>query len=158
MAKANRCPECGGEMRHGEHDEVLEYRGHERIIRVTGWQCTKCGEDILTGEDLLMSEREFLELKAEVDGVLGPKDVARVRQKLGLSQRKAGELLGGGPRAFYKYERGEQAVSMAMSHLLRLLENDPKRLREVASPPPPRRPTTAKPAARAARSPRRSAA
>ena len=157
MAKANRCPECGGEMRHGEHDEVLSHRGHERTIRVTGWRCTKCGEDILTGEDLLMSERAFLELKAEVDGVLGPKDVARVRQKLGLSQRKAGELLGGGPRAFYKYERGEQAVSIAMSHLLRLLENDPKRLREVASPPPPGG-QTAKPAARAARSPRRSAA
>jgi DNA-binding transcriptional regulator YiaG len=75
--------------------------------------------------------RAFLELKAEVDGVLGPKDVARVREKLGLSQRKAGEPLGGGPRAFYKYERGEQAVSLPMSHLLRLLENDPGRIAEL---------------------------
>jgi HTH-type transcriptional regulator/antitoxin MqsA len=139
-------------MRYGEHDEVLEYRGRERTIRVTGWWCTKCGEDILTGDELLASERAFLELKAEVDGVLGPKDVARVREKLGLSQRKAGELLGGGPRAFFKYERGEQAVSVAMSHLLRLLENDPERLEEIAGRKPKAR---RKRAARPVRAPRR---
>jgi HTH-type transcriptional regulator/antitoxin MqsA len=73
-----------------------------------------------------------LELKAEVDEVLGPTQVAEVREKLGLSQRKAGELLGGGPRAFQKYESGKQAVSVPMSNLLRLLDRDPRRLREIA--------------------------
>ncbi|MGH7293988.1 MAG: type II TA system antitoxin MqsA family protein, partial [Polyangiaceae bacterium] len=76
-------------------------------------------------------ERAFLQLKAVVDGVLGPKEVAKVREALGLSQRKAGEVLGGGPRAFQKYESGKQAVSTPMSHLLRLLEKDPSRLKEI---------------------------
>jgi HTH-type transcriptional regulator/antitoxin MqsA len=40
-------------------------------------------------------------------------------------------LLGGGPRAFQKYEAGTQAVSSPMSHLLTLLANDPKRLDEL---------------------------
>jgi HTH-type transcriptional regulator/antitoxin MqsA len=53
---------------------------------------------------------------------------------LGLSQRKASELLGGGPRAFQKYESGTQALSVAMSHLLRLLAKDPARLRELTGP------------------------
>lgn len=35
--------------------------------------------------------------KAFVDEVLGPREVAKVREALGLSQRRAGELLGGGP-------------------------------------------------------------
>ena len=37
----------------------------------------------------------------------------------GRSQRKARELLGGGPRAFQKYEAGTQAVSSPLSHLSR---------------------------------------
>ena len=54
-----------------------------------------------------------------------------MREALGLSQRKAGEILGGGPRAFQKYESGKQAVSVPMSHLLRLLARDPSRLKEL---------------------------
>ena len=61
---------------------------------------------------------------------LGP---AQVREKLRLSQGRAGEVLGGGPRAFQKYESGKQAVSVPMSNLLRLLARDPSRLREIAS-------------------------
>ena len=57
--------------------------------------------------------------------------VATVRKKLGLSQRQAGELVGGGPRAFQKYESGEVEPSEAMLKLLRLLENDPQRLNEL---------------------------
>jgi DNA-binding transcriptional regulator YiaG len=51
--------------------------------------------------------------------------------RLRLSQRKAGELLGGGPRAFQKYESGEVMVSAAMSNLLRLLDKDPRRVKEL---------------------------
>lgn len=126
------CPECGGVMKYEKHDDVLEYKEQTRTIKTLGWWCTKCGEGILTGELLLVHEQAFQEFKAEVDDVLGPKQVAEVRRTLGLSQRRAGELLGGGPRAFQKYEAGKQAVSVPMSHLLRLLVNDPARLRELA--------------------------
>lgn len=126
------CPECSGVMKYEKHDDVLEYKGQTRTIKTLGWWCTKCGEGILTGEPLLAHEQAFQEFKAEVDDVLGPKEVAEVRRTLGLSQRRAGELLGGGPRAFQKYEAGKQAVSVPMSHLLRLLVNDPTRLRELA--------------------------
>lgn len=126
------CPECGGVMKYEKHDDVLEYKGQKRVIKSLGWWCGQCGEGILTGDALVAHEQAFQELKAEVDQVLGPKEVAEVRRTLGLSQRRAGELLGGGPRAFQKYEAGKQAVSVPMSHLLRLLANDPSRLRELA--------------------------
>ena len=129
--KTQPCPECGGEMRFEKRPDEVSYQGHTRTLKTLGWWCSKCGESILEGDALRASERAFLELKAEVDGVLGPSEVAAVRAKIGLSQRKAGELLGGGPRAFQKYEAGAQAVSVAMSHLLTLLANDPKRLREL---------------------------
>jgi len=104
-------------------------------LKTLGWWCTKCGEAILEGAALQAREKAFLELKAEVDGVLGPAEVMAARERLGLSQRKAGEILGGGPRAFQKYEAGKQAVSVPMSRLLTLLANNPKRLRELPGAP-----------------------
>lgn len=97
---------------------------------MSSW-CSRCGEAILEGAALRAREKAFVDLKAEVDGVLGPNEVAAARERLGLSQRKAGEILGGGPRAFQKYESGKQAVSVPRSRLLTLLAKDPKRLREL---------------------------
>jgi HTH-type transcriptional regulator/antitoxin MqsA len=121
-------------MRFEKRDDVLVYKGHSRTLRTLGWWCTSCDEAIFAGEPLVAHEKAFLQLKAEVDGVLGPAEVAKIRTALGLSQRKASELLGGGPRAFQKYEAGTQALSVAMSHLLRLLAKDPARLRELTGP------------------------
>ncbi len=126
------CPECGGQMAFEKRANKITYLGHSRTLKTLAWWCGSCGEAILDGDALRVRETAFLELKAAVDGVLGPSEVAKVRETLGLSQRKAGELLGGGPRAFQKYESGKQAVSVPMSLLLRLLANDPKRLRELS--------------------------
>lgn len=129
--KTLQCPECGHPMRYEKHDDVLTYKGQSRTIKTLGWWCLHCGEAILSGEPLVAHEKAFQQFKAELDGVLGPAEVAKARAALKLSQRQASELLGGGPRSFQKYEAGTQAVSVAMSHLLRLLENDPSRLVEL---------------------------
>lgn len=129
--KSQPCPECGGDMHYETRPDTIEYKGHQRPIEMLAWWCTECDEAIFAGPPLEEREKVFLVLKAEVDGVMSPSEVAAVRSKLGLSQRKASELLGGGPRAFQKYESGTQAVSTAMSHLLRLLANDPSRLTEL---------------------------
>ena len=96
------CPACGGTMRFEKRDDVLVYKGQSRTIKTLGGWCTSCDEAIFTGEPLVAHEKAFLQFKAEVDGVLGPAEVAKIRTALGLSQRKASELLGGGPRAFQK--------------------------------------------------------
>ncbi len=56
---------------------------------------------------------------------LKPQDIRRIREKLGLSQVEAGELLGGGPRAFTKYEAGTIKPAASVSNLLRLLDANP---------------------------------
>jgi HTH-type transcriptional regulator / antitoxin MqsA len=119
-------------MRFEKRPDEIQYEGRKRTLRTLGWWCSKCNEAIFDGAVLKAREKAFLQLKAEVDGVLGPKEVAKVRESLKLSQRKAGEILGGGPRAFQKYESGQQAVSVPMSNLLRLLAREPRRLRELS--------------------------
>jgi len=129
--KTQSCPECGGIMKFGTRNRPLKYRELEDKVRVTGWWCESCGEGILTGEDLGKYSRGLQNLKAKAEQVLPPAEVAAIREKLGLSQRQASEILGGGPRAFQKYEAGSQTPSVPMSHLLKLLARDPSRLQEL---------------------------
>ena len=62
---------------------------------------------------------------------ISPAEVRAIREGLGLSQTKAGELLGGGPRAFSKYESGIVTPAAATVRLLRLLEADPEALKRL---------------------------
>lgn len=125
------CLECGGEMRYEVRDDPVEYKGHVRTHRTKGWWCTNCDEAIFEGKQLLSRERALVELRAEVDRVLLPEQVAAIREKLGISQREAGRVLGGGPRAFQKYESGQTPVSEPMQNLLLLLDGNPERLKEL---------------------------
>ena len=59
---------------------------------------------------------------------LTPNDIRRIRESLSLSQVEAGELLGGGPRAFTKYESGTIKPAASVANLLRLLEANPSAL------------------------------
>ena len=56
---------------------------------------------------------------------LGPKEIRSIRLRLGLTQADAGDLLGGGPSGFVKYESGDVSPSAALTNLLRLVEADP---------------------------------
>ena len=55
-----------------------------------------------------------------------PEEIRYIRKSLGLSQVEAGELLGGGSRAFTKYENGSIKPAAAIVTLLRLLEAHPE--------------------------------
>lgn len=129
--KSISCPECGRLALYRVRADRVEYKGQSAPVRVPGYWCEKCGEAVLDGAALAKRQQAFLELRAKVEGVMSPGQVAVIRDRLNLSQRRAGEILGGGPRAFQKYESGEQQVSVPMSNLLRLLARDPHRLDEL---------------------------
>jgi DNA-binding transcriptional regulator YiaG len=59
---------------------------------------------------------------------LAPGEIRRIRESLNLSQVEAGELLGGGPRAFTKYEGGTIKPAASIANMLRLLEANPAAL------------------------------
>jgi DNA-binding transcriptional regulator YiaG len=75
----------------------------------------------------MVSKRRVKEKPAK-PAELKPDDIRRIREKLGLSQREAGEMLGGGPRAFTKYESGIIKPTAATANLLRMLDASPATL------------------------------
>ncbi|EQD66436.1 XRE family transcriptional regulator, partial [mine drainage metagenome] len=58
-----------------------------------------------------------------------------IRKRLGLSQKAAAELTGGGHNAFSRYERGEARPMPAVINLFSLLDRHPELLGELAEAP-----------------------
>lgn len=129
MAENPVCPETGALMHRDARPLALSYRGQSITVDMPGWYSDASAEGIHTGEDMKVSDRALNRLKARAEGLLEPEDIRRIRKKLGLSQAAAGELIGGGPRAFQKYEAGDLLPSRAISSALMLLDNDPGSLR-----------------------------
>ena len=75
-----------------------------------------------------VSDRALNALRARVEGLLEPGEIRRIRRKLGLTQEQAGRLIGGGPRAFRKYEAGDLLPSRAIGSALALVNHDPAAL------------------------------
>ena len=57
-----------------------------------------------------------------------PEEIRAIRERLMLTQAEAGALIGGGPRAFAKYESGTVVPSASVIKLLLLLNDDPHAL------------------------------
>ncbi len=69
--------------------------------------------------------------------VIAPHEIRAIRERLGLSQLDAGTFVGGGPRAFAKYESGQIRPTAAVVNLLRLLEANPSAITTLGAPEPP---------------------
>jgi HTH-type transcriptional regulator / antitoxin MqsA len=115
-------------MQRGVRPLTLEYKGERPTFDMPGWYCDASKESIHTGEDMKVSDRALNRLKAATEGLPLPEEIKRIRTKQGLTQEAAGELIGGGPRAFQKYEAGDLLPSRAIGSALALLDHDPAAL------------------------------
>lgn len=118
------CTSCGGVLSRGERAEVCEYKGHSVTFTQPGWWCDTCDDGVFEGEDNVISNKVFLEVRARAEGIYSPTQVKRWRMRLGLTQRKASEWLGGGKNAFQKYESGDITPTMSVSLLMKIVESD----------------------------------
>ncbi len=122
------CPQTGAPLRRGVRPLTLTYKAESSTFEMPGWYCDDCEESVHTGKDMQVSDRKLNRLKALSAGLLTPENIRRIRRKLHLSQEAAGLLIGGGPRAFQKYESGDLLPSRAISSALVLLDHDPNGL------------------------------
>jgi HTH-type transcriptional regulator/antitoxin MqsA len=128
-----KCPACGaGNLVRESRDLSITYGGRGMVIRQSGDFCDACGEGIFSSDESEHYLAAVNAFRSMVDAeLLAPGEVRRIRKKLGLTQREAGEIFGGGIRAFSQYERGETRQGKALDKLLRLLDKHPELLDEV---------------------------
>ena len=124
MARVD-CPECGRRMVRDVRSMTLEYGGLSSEVQMPGLYCTNCGEGLHSRKDAAVSDQALYRLKAKVHGLLLPEQVRSIRNRLKLTQKDAGTIIGGGPKAFQKYESGRVLVSRAITSALLMLDSNP---------------------------------
>ena len=112
---------------------TITYQGHSRIFDMPGWYPAGEGEATFTDDDLKIYDKAIKELKAEAEHLLLPAEIRSIRKRLKLTQVQAGNILGGGKKAFQKYESGETLPSRAISNLLRVLSKEPSLLNVLST-------------------------
>lgn len=63
---------------------------------------------------------------------ISPQEIREIRHSLNLTRAEAGEMLGGGPSAFAKYENGSVKPSAALVKMLRFLQKRPEELAVIS--------------------------
>lgn len=132
MSEPQRCPICGA---HGlccktEKEVPYAYRGQKTTLRLRGDWCPECGEIIMDDAAGEHMERQVEEFKRKVH-VASSAFIRSTREKLGLSQKEAGELFGGGRSAFSTYEEGEAIPPVSLVALFQILDRHPELLAEL---------------------------
>lgn len=128
---AEICGACGshGTLRHFK-DEALTIQEPHKVHGLSGLRCAVCDEIYFDADsakrfseacDALLAEQRSKEQEL----------FRRVRQKLGLTQKQAAEITGGGVNAFGRYERGEASPVAGVVNLFRLLDRHPELLDEL---------------------------
>lgn len=121
------------DMVRRKKDAVIAYRGHQvTVSALDGWHCPACGEIEFAGKEGGRYAQALEKLRLKVDEQEAA-ELARIRKKLGLSQRRAAEIAGGGVNAFSRYENGKAKPVAAVVNLFRLLGKHPELMKEIAA-------------------------
>lgn len=130
-----QCMSCGykGMAREENRTDTITYSGESATLTgLSGWFCPSCHDGwfdeadqlryVETGDELITRVRERQK-----------KEMRRIRKKLGLTQKEAAAIFGGGVNAFSRYERGEIEPNTSTRKLLQLLDKHPELLKEVVN-------------------------
>lgn len=116
-------PETGKVLRRGVRSQVVSYGSLARVVDVPGWYPEDDSDSMHSGADLQASDQVYVELREAYAA-----RVRSVRKKLKLTQEEAGRIIGGGRRAFQKYESGATPPSDAAIGLLEILDRHPEEI------------------------------
>ena len=121
MGQTRVHPKTGDVLRRDARMQTLSVGSLSREVEVPGWYPEDDGDSIHSGAELQAIDQAYIELRAAYAA-----RVKAVRKKLGLTQEEAGRIIGGGRRAFQKYERGTMQPSEAAVGLIEILDRHPE--------------------------------
>lgn len=125
MSETRLHPVTGKELRRDVRQQTVCVGSLSRVVDVPGWYPDDDSAAVHSGADLRMFDEAFIELREEYAA-----HIKSVRKRLKLTQEEAGVIIGGGKRAFQKYESGRTPPSDAAVGLIEVLARHPE---EVAT-------------------------
>lgn len=124
----DKCPVCGsGTLTKKIIEEVFDYKGKTLTIKdYVIYECPVCEESIVDKKTLDDTEGPLIEFRRKVDNLLTPNEIREIRMSFGYTQEAFGNILGGGKKAFARYENGTITQSRAMDNQLKMLRSNPE--------------------------------
>lgn len=128
------CPICDhGVLQTRTYGRNMQHKGVD--ISVEGLQydnCPDCGAEMTSPAQLDQNAKiireAFIAERARVkreQNLLTGAEIRLIRERLGITQKQASRIFGGGPTAFSKYEAEDVVQSAGMDKLLRLAGDVP---------------------------------
>ncbi|MDO9565574.1 MAG: type II toxin-antitoxin system MqsA family antitoxin [Candidatus Desulfaltia sp.] len=129
----DKCPVCGlGALTKKSVEEVFDYKGE--TLKIKGYviyECPVCEESIVDRKTLKDTKYQLIEFRRKVDNLLTPNEIREIRTLFGYTQEEFGAILGGGKKAFARYENGTITQSRAMDNQLKMLKRNPEILAAI---------------------------
>jgi HTH-type transcriptional regulator / antitoxin MqsA len=119
-------PETGQSLNRDERAMTVRVGPFSEEVMVGGWYPEGEGDAVHTGADLAAYEEAWERLRARYATYL-----RESRKRWRLTQEQAGKLIGGGKRAFQKYESGQALPTEAAVGLIELLNADSENLERL---------------------------
>ncbi|MBN1984325.1 MAG: type II toxin-antitoxin system MqsA family antitoxin [Chitinivibrionales bacterium] len=133
MKNYNECPVCGSDqIEKVTKKEIFKYKGQNiEVSDYTVYYCKVCGEGIADPKSRKKSERILRDAQRIFEGYLTSSEIRNIRMKFNLTQDEFSKILGGGAKAFARYETGKILQSKPMDNLLRTLRDYPEAIESI---------------------------
>jgi putative zinc finger/helix-turn-helix YgiT family protein len=135
--RTSRCPTCSaGKL----HDKIVTERfefevdGKTKTVVAENVPVSEC-DNVTCGERLSGPEAARIRHEAicRTFGLLTPREIQVIRERLGLSQERFAQLTGLGIATISRWERGRLLQNRAMDNYLRLVERSEENVRFLAA-------------------------
>ncbi|HEX5581256.1 MAG TPA: type II TA system antitoxin MqsA family protein [Gemmatimonadaceae bacterium] len=124
---------CGGRYAHASETVTLRVSGMAATVERGFFRCDKCGDERRTVEQRESAEAAAVAAIRAEHGLLAPREIRQLRDRLGLTHQQLGEILYGIPRGIVEgWERGRYLQNPQVDALLRSL-NDRETLERRAA-------------------------
>lgn len=133
MSNKLQCWACGeGTLSRHKSSMVVEHDGCAGSILQFSHSCDACGAKLFNAEDVRDNKRSWIRFKKQSEMLPLGCEILSMRLACGLTQKQAGELFGGGPTAFSKYEADDLIPDEAMNGLLKMAIEFPDTVARLA--------------------------
>ena len=114
-----------------ELNNTMKEMGTDTLINLASIEYFK----VVDKKTLKDTEVLLIEFRRKVDNLLTPKEIREIRTSFGYTQEEFGKILGGGKKAFARYENGTITQSRAMDNQLKMIKSNPENLAIIEENP-----------------------
>ena len=115
---------CGGHFARVDDETTVRVSGMQATVPRSIFRCDRCGDTQFTLEQREAVEKAAIAAIREANGLLAPKEIRALRERLGLTPAQLGELIYGVPKGLIEgWEKGRYLQNREADAALRSLED-----------------------------------